>query len=219
MAVRRYAFTTRRRSALRKAQLVSARKRRGRRISSKTKRIVRNSAIVGAAVAFTGVSAYSGKKAGRKRQQKRIDKIVESRWGVNGSEINGVRVQTLSKISTPSNEVTGHDGRKKPPPPYVPGEMLPGTIDLKDVNKNRTRRYVRQSDGKPYRDAHTMEQIRRRKRNRWAYGTGYSGDKTIPENEVYYRINAYERYMNSKGIKINYAHRAAVLRMYREQKY
>lgn len=218
MAVRRYALTTRRRAALRKAQLASARKRRGRKVSPRAKRIVRNSAIVGAAVAFTGVSAYSGKKAGRKRQLKKIDKIVESRWGVKGSEINGIRAQTLSKVSSPA-EIVSHDGRKKPPPPYVPGEMLPGTIDLKDVDRNRTRRYVRKSDGQPYRDAHTMEQIRRRKRNRWAYGAGYDGDKTIPENEVYYRINAYEQYMNSKGFKINYAHRAAVLKMYREQKY
>lgn len=225
MKLRRYAFTTRRKAALRKAQLVSAQRRRGRKLSPKTRKAIRNTSIVAGTAAVFGGTAYASKKVGRYRQIKKIDKLVNSRWGVKGSEINGLKVPDLNRNSNPVatyiNEEIEIKRRRllKVLAPTIPQSPIPNDIDEEIFEKSSYKLRRNKKTGLWFKGPHTSDEIKRRKRNRYSnYSGADNWNRPISYSEAFRRMRTYQDNMRGRGIRINEAHMNNVLNRYRQMR-
>lgn len=213
MALRRYVMTTRRKASLRKAQLASARKRKGR-----GKKVVRNAALAGGTAAIFGGAAYGGYRNSKGYKAKKIDKIVEKRWGVKGTEVNGLRLPDLNKPGNPvfsEAQIKQQEALRRLSKP-VEHIMVPNDIDEKVFNESA---YVwRQGREGRFKGPHTGEEIRRAKRNRYANKTNDKYTKTINYREARRRTKTYEATMRAKGIKLSDLHLTRVMDRYSQMK-
>ena len=214
MALRRYVMTAKRKAVLRKAQIASARKRKGKGRG----KAVRNAAIAGGVAALAGTAAYGGYRNSKGYKARKIDKIVEKRWGVKGSEVSGVRLPDLNKPSNPvmsraqirREEAIRRMGQK---PEY---QMIPSEIDEQIFERAS---YVLRDgrDGRKFRGPHTGYEIRRAKRNQWNW-KGNDSHKNISTHEAMRRTSDYERRMAAKGLKVSQLHRQRVMDRYSQMK-
>lgn len=212
MALRRYVMTTRRKASLRKAQIASARKRKGR-----GKRVVRNAALAGGTAAVFGGAAYGGYRNSKGYKAKKIDKMVQKRWGVKGSEISGLKLPDLNNKSNPVKskaQIKREEALRRLGKP-VEHVMVPNDIDENVFN--RSAYVVRVGRNGPFRGAHTAEEIRRAKRNVYANRTN-DRDKPISYNEARRRTKAYEATMRAKGVKLSDLHLTRVMNRYSQMK-
>jgi hypothetical protein len=215
-------MTARRRAALRKAQLASARKRHSRKISPANKRIIKNTAIA-SGVALAGGAAYGGsKKISKTRRVRAIDKMVAQKYGPGGSGSKGVEQMYGRKIaSMQSKEVAlrdkgSVDRRRGPMRPYIPGEPIPGNPNQEIFERSQWVAKKNKKTGLSFKSPHTWDEIRRRKRNAKTKGH-WTNDEGKPINiiEAMRRTNDYSERMRRAGNTMNASHREMIYRMYR----
>ena len=227
MSGRRYVMTARRKAALRKAQLVSARKRRGKKMSTGTKRKLKKAALITGGTVLAGTAAYGGMvggKAVRTRKSRHIDKMVVNDWGPGGAKRKaadaafGREVANLNR-NRPATRGSGTvDRRRAPMRPYIPSAPYPENIDRAAFIRAMWVEKISKK-GNRWRSAHTQDEQRRRRRN--ANPNHPSNDlatKNISPWEAWQRTLAYQRAMSAKGIKINLSHIEIIYGEYQKQR-
>lgn len=222
--VRRYAYTARRKAALRKAQLASAAKRRGKKISPRARKGIRNAAMIGGLAALAGTTAYGGAyggKVAKNRKARNIDNMVSKDWADGGAKRRAADVAFGKEVATVNNNLRGRgtpDRRRGPLRPYVPSAPYPQSVDRQLFTRSM---WVERKSkkGNMYRRPHTDDEMRRRRRNSVRNSPiNDLGKRNISPWEATQRTNAYERRMARKGIIINLSHKSLIYDEYKKQK-
>jgi hypothetical protein len=218
--VRRYAYTARRKAALRKAQLISASKRRGK------KRNIKNAAFIGGVGALTGAAVYGGARGGKavkSRKARNIDRMVDKEWSPGGTKSRAADVAFGQEVAT-MNRHKGSGGsgtvdrRRAPLRPYVPSAVYPTGLDRQLFIRSMWIIKFNKK-GQPFKRPHSDDEMRRRRRNQTRNSPlNDLTKKNISPWEALQRTNAYDRSMRAKGIRINLSHRNAVYREYLKQR-
>ncbi len=210
MSARRYVMTARRKAALRKAQLVSARKRRGKKPQTRGRKIARNAALVGVSAAALGVSAYGGYKGKRVMNRRKVDR--SSRGRTTFGPAVAAYVDTMNALA--GQRATARRGGMRP---NIPSAPQPTRIDKDVFNAASQRDFV----GKygPFRNSWTAEE--RRRRRRLGVDTPYTRrdrQKPISYAEAWRRAIDYRDRMQRRGVKVNSSHMAMVTEQYQRMK-
>lgn len=217
MRAKRYVMTARRKAALRKAQIASARKRRGKKPQTKTRKALRNAALVGAGAAMLGASAYGGYKGKRIMNRRKVARSQPTGYKFGPSVVAYVDTMNALHGQRTAN-LANSGGRRSGLRPNIPAAPTPNKIDrevfIESSEKDFQGRYG------PWRGAHTAEERRRRKRlqvdSPW---TREDRKKNIVYREALRRTNAYREAMARRGVRVNSAHMSMVEKAYQRMTY
>lgn len=209
MSARRYVMTARRKAALRKAQLVSARKRRGRKPQTKARKAAKNAAIVGASAAVLGATAYGSYKGKRVMNRRKVDRSQPTRTVFGPSA--AAYVDTMNVLA--GQRAAARRGIR----PNIPSSPQPTRIDREVFNESSQKTFV--SKYGPFRNSWTASE--RRRRRRLGVHTPFTSrdrQKPISYAEAWRRATAYRETMQRRGVKVNSSHMAMVSQAYQRMK-